>query len=185
MQRSDTPVQGAVESSDVVRVSRAAFDADGHFTYGHLLDFSARFLYITVLADHFELDGYQILYRTDVTLFDLNFPNATFYRKALAANSIRQPEKYPPIDLSDIQSVLRSVQENSSLVTIERERVVPGECEIGRLKLSAGDIYALRWLSPAAEWEDDFRTYKFADVTRVSFGGKYEATLAKVAGLAS
>ena len=177
-------LQKAASCSEVIEVVRATLDRDGRHRYAHLVGYSAQFLYLTIISDAFDLDGYELLRRADVTSFALEFPRAGFLRQALAVNRVEKPQHCPEIDLTSILTVLRSVDSRFPVVVIEREYVHPGECEIGRLKLTSGDTYALRWLSPIAAWESDPRTFKYADITRISFGGRYETTLAKVADLA-
>ena len=50
--------------------------------------------------------------------------------------------------------------------------------------MMSGETYALRWLTPTAEWADDERIYRYEDVTRITFGSEYDTTLATLAGLA-
>jgi hypothetical protein len=82
-----------------------------------------------------------------------------------------------------MRHLLSSVSENFRLVVIEREERAPDECEIGRFKLLTDTKYALKWISPNAKWEDDPQTYEINDITRVTFDGEYENTLALVAGI--
>ncbi|WP_340115238.1 hypothetical protein [Pelagibius sp. 7325] len=134
------------------------------------------------LSDRIDLDGYEVLRVEDVTSIDVEFDRAAFYKKALQAKAIK-PSFPSEVVLTDMRNLLSSVNDKFSLVVIEREERVPDECEIGRIKLLTDEKYALKWLSPEARWEDDLRTYETKDVTRVTFGGEYENTLALVADL--
>lgn len=83
-----------------------------------------------------------------------------------------------------MRELLRSIERRYPLVVIHRERVVPDECEIGRLKLASEGTYALRMITPEATWMDDEEIYRYADITRIAFDGEYENTLARVSGSA-
>ncbi len=82
-----------------------------------------------------------------------------------------------------MRALLDSIEKRFSLFAVYRERLAPGGCEIGRIKLASDESYALKYISPEACWEDDDLHYKFSDVTRVLFDGEYERTLALVAGI--
>lgn len=118
----------------------------------------------------------------DITHFDTDFARKTFYEKALQAKSI-EPSDAPEVALSSMRHLLASVNENFPLIVIEREACAPDQCEIGRIKLLTDTKYALKLLSPDARWEDDYRTYAIEDITRVTFDGEYENTLALVADI--
>jgi hypothetical protein len=175
-------LESAVSSSEAVSLDRGTLDRE---RAGHLLAYSAQFLYLTVVDDSFRLDGYQVLSRSEIRAASTDSPRSQLLRAALALHGVLKPERFPAVDLSDMRSVLKSVESTHSVVVIERERLHPGECEIGRLKLMSDDRYSLRWLSPSAVWEHDARTFRYSDITRVAFGGRYETTLAELADRAS
>lgn len=64
-------------------------------------------------------------------------------------------------------------------MTIHTERVEPGVCFIGTPIGEITDRVTLREITPEAEWEDEeeLRSWKLADITRIEFGGRYEEAL--------
>jgi hypothetical protein len=53
---------------------------------------------------------------------------------------------------------------------------------VRRTRLNLRRTYLLHWMTPEATWEVDDRRARYADVTRVEFGRRYESTLALVSG---
>ena len=167
---------------ELVYIVRNRFDADGAYSCGCVLAASENLLLLQRLTDRIDFDGYEVLRIADISDFDLEFDHKDFYKTALKLKSLA-PSEPPEILLSDMRHLLSSIDENFPLLVIEREERAPDECEIGRIKLLTDTKYALRWLSPDAEWEDNQRTYAVQDITRVTFDGEYENTLALVAGI--
>ena len=176
-------IASALSRHELVQIVRDRFDPDGVASCGCLLAASDRLLLLHRLTDRIDSDGYEVLRIDDISDFCVAFDRKTFYQAALKAKGIA-PSAPPAVDLSDMRNLLASVDEEFPLLVIDREERVQDECEIGRIKLLTDTKYALRWLSPEAEWEDDHRTYEIRDVTRVTFDGEYENTLALVAGIA-
>lgn len=170
--------KAATEPPDLVDIGRSGLDNRG--SQGFVIAVSAELLLLHSFSDRLDLDGYTAFRIRDITEFRRDFRRKDFYLKALELKGIRP---VPPvgIDIESVQGLLRSIERTYPLVVIHRERVVPGECEVGRIKLTSESTYALRWISPTATWEDDDLTYQYADITRVDFDGEYENTLAMVA----
>lgn len=177
-----TLIETARDAQSLVCVTRHVGFSDDDYVEGYLLDSSDSFLLLEKVSDRIDLDGYDIIRVVDVEDIETSFDEKSFYESALAVKGER-PRKPSGIDLTDIRAVLTSCGAAYPLLVIERELRAPDECEIGQIKLLTDDSYALRWLSPSATWEDDFEIYKLDDITRVSFGGEYERTLAHAAGL--
>jgi hypothetical protein len=132
------------------------------------------------LSDRIDLDGYEILRLRDVTAFRDDFPQASFYRRALElkGETAMEPEA---IDLSSVAAALRGVGEAQPLITLHRERAAPDEVAIGRVRQTLPSGVRLHWITPSAEWADDDTLYRYDSITRIEFGGEYERTLAMVA----
>jgi hypothetical protein len=171
--------EAASQLPDLVELSRGSLSR----VHGFVVGVSQELLLLHMLSDRLDLDGYSAFRIRDVTVLNGRFEKKSFYIKALDLKGIR-PNRPEGIDLSDMPSLMRSVEGRYPLIVIHRERVAPDECEVGRIKLTSADTYALRFISPTAIWEDDYRTFRYADVTRAEFDGEYERTLALVAGTA-
>ena len=177
-------IAAAVAERALVEVVRDRFDPDGVASCGCLLAASDELILLQRLSDRIDFDGYEVLRVADISEFLVAFDHKAFYEAALKAKQL-QPSAPPAVDLSGMRQLLASVDAQFPLLVIDREARVIDECEIGRIKLLTDTKYALKWLSPDAEWEDDLRTYDIADVTRVTFDGEYENTLALVAGISA
>ncbi|ACL02264.1 conserved hypothetical protein [Desulfatibacillum aliphaticivorans] len=166
----------------LVQIGRQDLDGEDFLFHGFILDFSREHVLIQLISDRFDLDGYEVLRTENITLLDSEFEHRRFLERALGIRGMR-PIPLEGIDLKDTRSMFRSVEKQFPLLVIHREWDSDGECEVGRIKMAADEFYTLKALSPTAEWVDDDKVYRYSDVTRVCFGGDYETTLARVAGI--
>jgi len=174
-------LEAASGTAGLVRVARHRLEEKTAFSVGYLVGVGERFLLLHVLDDGLDLDGYRALRIKHLTGFETDFPRKAFYEKALALKhqSAKAPEG---IALDSAAELLRSIDERFPLLVLHREALHPDECEIGRLRALFEKDYLLHWINPDATWEVDNRRFRYADVTRVDFAGRYEATLALVSG---
>src|SRR5690606_15079110 len=87
------------------------------------------------------------------------------------------------LDPASMKSLMDSAQQHFGILLIERELMAPDEVEVGAVRLASNASFVLRWMSELAEWSNDDRTMKYADITRVEFGDGYTQTLLAVARL--
>ena len=87
----------------------------------------------------------------------------------------------PDVDLDDTRSLLQTAQRAFPLLTIQTEQHHPGACYIGRIASLDDDAVLLHLVSPAGEWDEEDE-YPYESITRIGFGGRYEAALALAAG---
>jgi hypothetical protein len=139
-----------------------------------------RFALVEPVADRLDLDGHAVIRHRDVTAVDVT-PEDDFYAETLARRGLR-PTPVDDLGLDSAMDVLVSVERHFGLLVVHRERLVPDECEVGVLAWHDRTRYRLRWLTPMAIWEPDDRSFRFGDVTQVTFGGGYECALAMMAG---
>jgi len=172
----------ARRTGQLVRVRRDSIDPPDVYDAGYVLEISDALVLMQLVSDRLDLDGFDIVRTADITAWDLDFPRRTVYQRALTAKGCT-PGNPGRLELSSMRALLQSVQERYPLVVVHRERVAPDECEVGRVRLSTDATYALKWVSPDGQWEDDERHYQYGDITRVQFGNEYEQTLALIAGL--
>jgi hypothetical protein len=172
----------AVAANDLVQLERGGFDARDRRTEGIALGVSDTLVLVALLSDRIDLDGYEVLHVADITTCRREFERKDFYRRALELKG-QLPATPVSVDLSGLPALLTSAQALFPLLTIHRERLFPGECDIGRLKLHSEDAFAIHYIDPSAKWRDEPGHYRYTDVTRVNFGGEYEAALALVAGV--
>lgn len=172
----------AIAGHDLVEIERAGFDVRDRGTQGYPLAKSDNLLMLSLFSDRLDLDGYEVLRLRDITSCKVEFARKAFYLKALEMKG-ESPKTPAGLDLTSLRTLLSTVHHEFPLVVIHRERLAPGECEVGRLKMTSEEAFAIHCIDPSAQWADDREHYRYSDVTRVSFGGEYETTLALVAGL--
>jgi hypothetical protein len=141
-----------------------------------------RWVVIARMDDSIRLDGFDALRLSDVASIDLRFPRRSFYLRGLRQKRVTIPA-LPPLGLASVRQMLETAQRWFSLLTIDREGVNPGACEIGRILRFGNRTYTMKLMTPGADWDGKLEPYRYSDVTRVGLGGQYEETLASVAGL--
>jgi hypothetical protein len=172
-------LQHAAAVNEIVRLERRGVRVRERVTLGSLLRVSEALVLLALFDDRIRYDGYEVLRTADITSWR-PADRREFYRTAFELKGL-QLSPDPGVDLTDMPALLASAQERFPLITIFREHLHPGECDIGRLKLTGDEAFAIHYIDPSAQWRDDPAHYRYADVTRVAFGGEYERTLAMVA----
>jgi hypothetical protein len=148
--------------------------------YGFVVGSSDHLVALHLVNDAYALDGYLVVRQADITTQEESFAKRPLVEDALRLKG-QAPRDPGPLDLSGVRALMESAQRLYPALVINRERIHPGECEVGTVRMASEDSYVLRWLNAAAAWENDDRPFLFRDVTMVQFGGEYEQTLALVA----
>jgi hypothetical protein len=145
---------------------------------GYVLDVGPKFFLLALVNDRVWFDGFECFRIRDVT--DLKpDPYAAFTTAALKKRRQSKPRK-PRVDVSSIETILRSAGQKFPLVTIHREEVDHGVCWIGRvIGFSRGRLSLLE-INPDATWDDVPNNFRLTEITRVNFGGGYENALYSV-----
>lgn len=147
---------------------------------GFVVGVNERFVLLHALdPNYINLNGYIALRMEDVRRFRMRDESEFFLNRALKLKGI-EPVPQPEIDLSDISALLSSANANFPLLTVHLEKLDPTTCFVGRVQKLTSKTLLLEEISPAACWEHT-RRYKLKDITRIDFGGAYEAALALVA----
>jgi hypothetical protein len=84
------------------------------------------------------------------------------------------------VDLTDMVTMLRSIDQNFPLMTIHKETVDPDSCWVGSAESICERTITLNEMSPDAKWGGTKRI-GFDEITRIDFDGGYETALALVA----
>ncbi len=164
-----------------VRIECEAFD--GEFV-GIVQSIGEELVCVAILDDRVRMGGVDILRLEDVSDVELPAPHADFYESALRLRGEALPEP-DAIDVSSWRSVLEAVANLAPLAVIHREEVEPDICEIGQLVGFEAAHFELREIDPDADWDEEITRIPYEELTRVGYGGDYEAALALVAGLVS
>lgn len=177
----DREIDEALAERIFVRIEREGFEGD---FVGVVQSASDSLLCLAALDDRVRMGGFDVLRRDQIGEFEIPAPHADFYESALRLRGERKPDP-PPLDLASIASALESISRIAPLVVVHREEVEPDVCEIGQVVALESDRFCLREIDPDADWVEDVAEYPYDEVTRLGFGGDYEAALALVAGLLS
>lgn len=175
-------LERALREKSLVRIVRGEFEATCPEFDGYILDCSESLVCLAVLDDRIRFNGIEVFYQNQITELDVPTSHATFYETAIRLRGDPAPA-LPPLDLSSMQSVLESLEKTAPLIVIHRELQEPEICEIGQVVGLDAKTFRLREIDPDADWADDATEFRYEDISRVGFGGEYEAALALVAGV--
>jgi hypothetical protein len=151
---------------------------------GFLVARSDAVVVIHQVSDRLDLNGYSAFHSEDIESMEESFEERELLELSL---QVRQQWPLVPqgLDASSMKSLMDSAQLHYGILLIERELMAPDEVEVGAVRLASSASFVLRWMSELAQWSNDDRTMKYADITRVEFGDGYTQTLLAVAGLRS
>ncbi len=142
---------------------------------GYVIGANEAFLMLNYLCMDMVLNGYSVFPTEDITAYRVYDDDDGFASKALRARK-QSPRTQPRIELTDFPSLFESANRVFPLITIHRERMDDSVCFIGRVEKLTDRTVTLKEIDPAAKWERT-RRYRFADITRIDFGGPYESAL--------
>jgi hypothetical protein len=163
----------------LVRLTRAIRRADK--LEGFVAGVGHRWVLLSLVDDGAYLNGFAAIRLTDVKGVVPWGGSESFAVRALRGRG-EWPPHSPEISLDSAGGLLRDAADVSPLVTLHVEVDDPTVCFIGRPVVIAARSVRLLEVTPDASWEEMPTTYRFSDVTRIEFGGRYEAALASVAG---
>lgn len=149
--------------------------------HGYVLDYSPNLILLHFRSDAIVLDGYTVVRVEDVTNIELKPKYRNFYEKALKLRG-QKPFRPTSILISDMRTLLNSVNEEFPLVTLHREEISDG-CLIGRVKRVTQKSVELRCILPGAKWQHEATKLPLSAITKVDFGALYEEALVLVGGI--
>ncbi len=163
----------------LIECCRGKLDEDCIPDIGYVVDASEEFLLLQLVDDRISLNGYSLLRICDITQLDTEVDHARFIEKALEIRkkTVKQPML---VDLTDINTVIKSIDQNFPLLTLHRESINPDECWIGSLDSLGEKTVTINEMSPDAKWSGSKRI-NIDEITRIDFDGGYETALALVA----
>jgi hypothetical protein len=171
-------VDRIIRSQYLVEFSRKPLDE--YKLYGFVLACSNELTLLNVFDDAtYTLNGYSVIRNDDVSLYAVYDRPAYFPSRVLKLKGIK-PQPQPDISVSSFPDLLTSINKRYPLFTIHREAINDDVCFIGRLVKMTPKTFTLLEIDNCAEWDGQHR-YRFEDITKVDFGGGYEAALALIA----
>ena len=146
--------------------------------FGHVFGLNKRFLLLQRVSKDVFLDGYTVLPRCEIRQADS--ASDFLLERALPLFGYR-PAPPNEIQLDDWRSLVASVDVHFPLASVETGRIEAGCLFIGRVAKIKNRSFLLREISVRAVWDKSPMKHRFRDITRVNFGGRYEAALWRVA----
>jgi len=129
------------------------------------------------------LDGWTAVRTADVVKVRQRGDESSLAVRALGARGqwpVRVPEW--PVQLDGLPELLAVVGEVFGLVSLHLERQVAQACWIGAVAELRAKSLRLHEVDPEARWHAVPTKFRYRDITRVDFGGRYEETLREFAG---
>lgn len=148
---------------------------------GYVLEMGPEFFLLGLIEYDLRFNGFLCAPISDVRKLRVPAPYAEFMVAALRKRG-QSIERKPEVKLDSLPKLLRSANRLFPLMTIHRERVKPGVCEIGRVVDVSESHLFLHEIDPGAVWEGKVTKIRLSDITRVEFGGAYEEALYLVGG---
>jgi hypothetical protein len=117
--------------------------------------------------------GYQLCRLVDVTEVEWHGSFLGRAAERLGQSAVPLPE----IDLSSLPAFFASIPaESFPLISVHQEKKYPDSCRIGKITKIGKRSITIHQIDPEAIWEAS-ETYRYAEITRVDFGGGYENAL--------
>ena len=153
---------------------------DAGTTTGFIVDFSdSLVLFHTLETDTFRLNGYTVVRKEDISEYRV-FSKAEYWQVRAVRHFRLRPMPPAGISVTSLPELLKSVAKHYPLIALHPEKTKPEACYIGALASMTERTFTIEDLNSSGEWSGP-RRMKFSDVTRVDFGGGYEAALAVTA----
>ena len=182
-ERVDEPVDPAAlaraaADQSFVKVKRRTGDS----IEGFIVGVAPRWTAIALLAATIDLDGYALIRTPFVRRLKHLEPRAQFVREVLRVRNQWPPKALRTFDGTNDETLIRSLSTSYSLMSVYTEGERPDECYVGRPRDVTAEAVTLDEVDPAGRWLLTPATYRFAKVTRVDVGGRYEEALQIHAG---
>ncbi len=151
-------------------------------TWGFILACNDTFTLINYFSrDTYSLDGYSIFYNDDISEYWVYTEGEDYLETKYVKLKGIKPQPQPSINLDSLPDILSSISETFPLVKIYRERLSEDITIVGKVIETKDNTFKLLGMRTDAKWKEVPSWFRYADVTRVEFGGNYEEILLTVA----
>lgn len=178
---SETKVRNVIKAATnegLIRIYRE--ELENGWADGYVAAAGEEFFALELIDDSIRLNGFNCMRYSDITRCDFPAPPAGFLTKALKAQGFCRQEKFLP-NLSTLSSLLSTAGAVFPLLTIHLEVSDPDICFIGKVESVTSDQLDLKLITPDGEWKVSTKQIALDGITRVDFGGAYEAALFLIA----
>ncbi|MFC8597789.1 hypothetical protein [Isoptericola sp. NPDC057191] len=148
---------------------------------GFVVGVGARWVALAQLDDRVSLDGWTLLRLKDIQAVTVEPDHDSFTIKALRARA-EWPPQVPDVALDDLRGAATSAAALAPMSATFVELDRPDICYVGSLVSVDDRRLRLLEVDTQGQWHRKTRSLDPDDVTRIDFGGRYEETLALVAG---
>jgi len=174
-------LSACVSDQALVRLVRSGREAPGAHASGVPVAVGRAWVVIARLSDDVRIDGFEAQRIADLSQIERKFRGRAFFIRALRVKQAHLPSAVG-LATHSTRALLESARRLFPLVGVYREPGTAG-VDIGRIVDLSPAGFRMRVLNPNAEFDDRVDRFKYADITRVIFGGEYENTLARVAAI--
>ncbi len=178
-QTSKQTIEQAFREGALIRIYRD--DLTDAYLTGYIAGCGPEWFALDLVDNSVRFDGVSCLCYEDVTECEVPPAGAAFTEKALAALGRKRPQ-HLGVDLTSLESLLRSAGSLHPVVTLSLEVAEPEALWIGRVESVNRHLATLQLISPDAQWEDGPEEFALEEITRVDFGSTYERALVLVGG---
>ena len=179
-------LEAAARDGVLVSLERAAFDDAEDL--GFVVGVGEALVALERVSESIRLDGVSILRLDDVSDLEAPHAHADFVTSALRLRGETRREMRSP-DLDSWAAVLRSIALTSDaprgdppLVALHEEGDDEAPCRIGVVTRVGEATLEMVEIDPDADWATQPTEVDLAALTRIDFGGAYEAALRLVGG---
>ncbi len=173
-------LERARERTELVRVRRDIRRAER--ITGYVVALGEGWVLLAPLEGGILLDGYTALRLADVESIKRDKDGEDFVRRALDLAGHWPPRAPEGVMLDDDPSLVASAARAAGLIALYEERSDPEVCHIGKPQDWNKRSVSLLEVDTDANWQEDGTKFKFADLSRIDFGGRYERVLERLAG---
>ncbi len=172
----ETVLSAAMASGEMLEYRTCTEPDERHF--GYVFGLTDQFVLLQAVSKSVFLDGCAVFPLREIDRAETG--TDSFLARALPLYDYF-PAAPNGIVLDDWQSLLASADAHFPLITVHPELDRPGTCYIGRVSDFKKRSVILRKIDPQAAWMEKREAFRFKHITQVSFGGRYEAALWRVA----
>lgn len=173
-----TTILNTAQASRTPLRFRSRFEAE--CDHGFVLATGPDLVLMAILRDGIYLNGFSCYRIKDLRDVEPDTVSE-FIRKGLQLRSQRIPRN-PRLNLTSTGELVLSAGRVFPVITVHRELVDPDCCWIGRVLKVTPRRVSIQCLLPGAVWDDEPTEYTPNQITRLDFGGDYEAGLILAAG---
>ena len=142
---------------------------------GFVVSVGEHWVVLQSLVEAVYVDGIDIVRIEDVTSVEEDCEGG-FVERAVASLGRPKVDFNLPED-ADTKNLLRAAADHSSLICVYLEAEDDNPLLIGHLERLGERKFDIELINPRGAWDVETSRWAYKDVTRVTFGGRYEAAL--------